>query len=79
MIVMKRSKSVELTRILMRFQVKEALMTSALLKLPQSMSRARKEERVEQILTELVSICHLYVEWHTPQEYRSSFSFLWPF
>ncbi|KAK9917054.1 hypothetical protein WJX75_000354 [Coccomyxa subellipsoidea] len=33
--------------------VKEALMTSALLKLPQSMSRARKEERVEQILTEL--------------------------
>lgn len=54
-----------LTRILMRFQVKEALMTSALLKLPQSMSRARKEERVEQILTELVSICHLYVEWHS--------------
>ena len=29
-------------------------MTSALLKLPQSLSRARKEERVEQILTELV-------------------------
>lgn len=36
-------------------QVKEALMTSALLKLPQSLSRARKEERVEQILEELVS------------------------
>ena len=35
-------------------QVKEALMTSALLKLPQSLSRAKKEERVEQILTELV-------------------------
>ncbi|BDA50620.1 ABC transporter G family member 19 [Coccomyxa sp. Obi] len=33
--------------------VKEALMTSALLKLPQSLSRARKEERVEQILEEL--------------------------
>lgn len=30
-------------------------MTSALLKLPQSLSRARKEERVEQILEELVS------------------------
>lgn len=35
-------------------QVKEALMTSALLKLPQTLSRARKEERVEQILEELV-------------------------
>ena len=29
-------------------------MTSALLKLPQSLSRQKKEERVEQILTELV-------------------------
>ena len=38
-------------------QVKEALMTSALLKLPQSLSRAKKEERVEQILTELVRLC----------------------
>jgi hypothetical protein len=36
-------------------QVKEALMTSALLKLPQKISRAKKEERVEQILEELVS------------------------
>ncbi len=35
-------------------QVKEALMTSALLKLPQNLSRSRKEERVEQILEELV-------------------------
>ena len=39
-------------------QVKEALMTSALLKLPQNLSRSRKEERVEQILEELV--CPLY-------------------
>lgn len=37
-------------------QVKEALMTSALLKLPQTLSRARKEERVEQILEELVGM-----------------------
>jgi hypothetical protein len=35
-------------------QVKEALMTSALLKLPQSTPYLRKEERVEQILSELV-------------------------
>jgi hypothetical protein len=35
-------------------QVKEALMTSALLKLPQSTPYPRKEERVEQILSELV-------------------------
>ena len=39
----------------MCLQVKEALMTSALLKLPQKLSRAKKEERVEQILEELVS------------------------
>ena len=38
----------------MCLQVKEALMTSALLKLPQKLSRAKKEERVEQILEELV-------------------------
>ena len=30
-------------------------MTSALLKLPQKLSRSKKEERVEQILEELVS------------------------
>ncbi len=40
----------------MRVQVKEALMTSALLKLPQSTPYAKKEERVEQILSELVSL-----------------------
>ena len=40
-------------------QVKEALMTSALLKLPQTLSRSRKEERVEQILEELVGLCYL--------------------
>ena len=33
-------------------------MTSALLKLPQTLSRSRKEERVEQILEELVGLCH---------------------
>lgn len=32
-------------------------MTSALLKLPQNLSRTRKEERVEQILEELVCPC----------------------
>ena len=37
-------------------QVKEALMTSALLKLPQSTPFAKKEERVEQILSELVRL-----------------------
>lgn len=31
-------------------------MTSALLKLPQKLSRAKKEERVEQILEELVRV-----------------------
>ena len=31
-------------------------MTSALLKLPQTLSRSRKEERVEQILEELVGL-----------------------
>lgn len=40
----------------MRVQVKEALMTSALLKLPQSTPYSKKEERVEQILSELVSL-----------------------
>lgn len=39
-------------------QVKEALMTSALLKLPQTLSRSRKEERVEQILEELVGLLY---------------------
>ena len=36
-------------------------MTSALLKLPQKLSRSRKEERVEQILEELVCPCRLEV------------------
>ncbi len=35
-------------------------MTSALLKLPQKLSRSRKEERVEQILEELVCSLILY-------------------
>lgn len=35
-------------------QVKEAIVTSALLKLPQKMPRAEKMQRVEEILTELV-------------------------
>lgn len=37
-----------------RMQVKEAIMTSALLRLPQALPYSRKAERVEQILTELV-------------------------
>ncbi len=41
-------------------------MTSALLKLPQSLSRAKKEERVEQILEELVSTCHQYDTYRHP-------------
>ena len=49
----------------MCLQVKEALMTSALLKLPQSLSRSRKEERVEQILEELVCSLSLYTS-HQP-------------
>ena len=35
-------------------QVREAVLTSALLRLPSTMSRAQKESRVDQILAELV-------------------------
>ena len=35
-------------------QVKEAIMTSALLRLPQALPYHQKAERMEQILTELV-------------------------
>lgn len=42
-------------------QVKEAIVTSALLKLPQKMSRGEKMQRVEEILTELVRPAHVYV------------------
>ena len=50
-------------------QVKEALMTSALLKLPQTLSRSRKEERVEQILEELVGLsCPADLSWGCPPD-----------
>ena len=37
-------------------QVREAILTSALLRLPKTMSRAHKEARVDQILAELVRL-----------------------
>ena len=38
-------------------QVREAILTSALLRLPGTMSRAQKEHRVDQILAELARLC----------------------
>ena len=38
-------------------QVREAILTSALLRLPGTMSRAQKEHRVDQILAELARPC----------------------
>jgi hypothetical protein len=40
-------------------QVREAILTSALLRLPKTMSRAHKEARVDEILAELVRLCIL--------------------
>ena len=49
-------------------------MTSALLKLPQKLSRSRKEERVEQILEELVCPCTPHtLKYNSPSQCR-----LWP-
>lgn len=40
----------------MRWQVREALLTSALLQLPYIMPRSEKEERVDAVLKELVML-----------------------
>lgn len=39
-------------------QVREAIMTSALLRLPRTMPRALKAQRVDQILSQLVTYTH---------------------
>lgn len=45
-------------------QVREAILTSALLRLPGTMSRAQKEHRVDQILAELARLCPSPVSQH---------------
>ena len=47
-------------------QVREAILTSALLRLPGTMSRAQKEHRVDQILAELARLCQYPILQHFP-------------